>query len=37
MPPRVNQLCREGFMLNLLMIKTKNGWEIAETGSVFMP
>jgi len=28
---------QKSFILNLLMIKTKNGWEIAETGSVFMP
>ena len=36
-PARVSQLCREGFVLNLLLIKTRKGWEIAETGSVYMP
>jgi len=28
---------QKGFMLNLLMSKTKNGWEIAKNESVFMP
>jgi len=28
---------QKGFILNLLMIKTRKGWEIAKTGSVFMP
>ena len=36
-PARISQLCREDFMLKLLLIKTKNGWEIAETGRVYMP
>ena len=36
-PARISQLCREGFVLNLLLIKTRKGWEIAETGSVYMP
>ncbi len=35
-PARVSHLCREGFMLNLLLIKNKEGWVIAETGSVYM-
>ncbi len=34
---RVSHLCREGFLLNLLLIKNKEGWVIAETGSVHMP
>ncbi len=36
-PTRVSQLCKKGFMLNLLLLKTKKGWVIAETGRVFMP
>ena len=36
-PARISQICREGFMLNLLLIKTKKGWEIAEAGSVYIP
>lgn len=36
-PDRISQLCREGFVLDLFLIKTRKGWEIAETGRVYMP
>ncbi len=36
-PARVSQLCKEGFMLNLLLIKADVGWVIAETDGVHIP
>lgn len=35
-PARISQLCMEGFILNLLLVKTSKGWEIVETGRVFI-
>lgn len=33
-PEKVSKLCREGWMINLLLVKTAKGWVIADSGGV---
>jgi len=34
-PGRISKLCKKGWMLNLLLIKTEGSWVIAESGGAF--
>ncbi len=34
-PEKISKLCKEGWTISLLLVKTKSGWRIAETGMVY--
>ncbi|HOL16744.1 MAG TPA: hypothetical protein PLY40_00505 [Bacillota bacterium] len=34
-PRKISSLCREGWMITLLLVKTASGWRIAWAGTVY--